>query len=151
MPIKYVHTNIIAKDWESLADFYVKVFGCTPLNPKRDLAGEWVDRLTGIADCSIKGIHLALPGYTDGPTLEIFSYQPEDCQTAEKTLNRFGFAHIAFHVDDVEETLQKLLAHGGTAQGAPVKNTYKELGELTVIYARDPEGNLIELQNWTRP
>ncbi len=151
MPTKYVHTNIIAKDWESLADFYVKVFDCTPLNPKRDLSGDWVDRLTGITDCSVKGIHLALPGYVDGPTLEIFSYQPEDGQPADKVLNRFGFAHIAFHVDDVEETLQSLLAHGGTAHGVPVKNTYKELGELTVIYARDPEGNFIELQNWKRP
>ncbi len=31
--MRYIHTNIVAEDWRSLADFYVKVFGCTPIPP----------------------------------------------------------------------------------------------------------------------
>jgi hypothetical protein len=62
MTIKYVHTNIIAKDWRSLADFYVQVFACKPLYPERNLAGEWIDQMTNIGNVRLRGIHLCLPG-----------------------------------------------------------------------------------------
>jgi len=31
--MKYTHTNLVARDWRRLADFYIKVFGCTPVPP----------------------------------------------------------------------------------------------------------------------
>ncbi len=148
--IQYVHTNIIARDWKALAEFYVRVFGCEQVGPERDLSGSWVDRLTGIRDCRIRGIHLALPGYIEVPTLEIFSYEPESRLSGSKTLNGFGLAHIAFHVDSVEEVLNRLLEYGGAMHGELVKTRYEGIGELTVVYAQDPEGNFIELQNWNK-
>ncbi|MBN2520689.1 MAG: VOC family protein [Bacteroidales bacterium] len=42
--VKYIHTNIVAKDWQKLADFYEKVFGCKKLYPERNLKGEWIDK-----------------------------------------------------------------------------------------------------------
>ena len=73
MPMKYVHTNLIAKDWRRLSAFYQEVFGCVPVPPERDLSGEWVDKATGISGAHIFGMHLRLPGYGDaGPTLEAF-------------------------------------------------------------------------------
>jgi predicted enzyme related to lactoylglutathione lyase len=38
---RYVHTNLIAQDWQALANFYQQVFGCFPLPPERDFKGEW--------------------------------------------------------------------------------------------------------------
>ena len=73
MSIRYVHTNIIAKDWRKLCDFYIQVFECKPLYPERDLSGSWIEELTGIENVSVRGIHLQLPGYDNAsPTLEIF-------------------------------------------------------------------------------
>jgi len=84
-----------------LADFYIRVFDCKPRPPERDLSGEWVDKLTGLPNTKIKGIHLLLPGYDiDGPTLEIIDAEIEG------------------------------------------------VGKITVVYARDPEGNIIEIQKW---
>ncbi len=74
--IKYVHTNLIAKDWKNLSNFYINVFSCRAIYPKRDLSGEWIDKITNIDSVRIRGIHLALPGYEKGPTLEIFEYHP---------------------------------------------------------------------------
>ena len=37
--IRYVHTNLIARDWKKLAKFYVKVFGCKLKPPERNLKG----------------------------------------------------------------------------------------------------------------
>ena len=72
--IRYVHTNIIAKDCEKLINFYKEVFRCRSIGEKRDLHGEWLDKLTGVPGAHIIGEHLVMPGYEGHPTLEIFSY-----------------------------------------------------------------------------
>ncbi|MEZ4529350.1 MAG: hypothetical protein R2941_25860, partial [Desulfobacterales bacterium] len=91
--IRYVHTNIIAQDWEKLADFYINVFGCRLKPPPRNLKGEWLSKASGVQNAQLKGAHLLLPGYgDDGPTLEIFSYT--EMGEKEKSLaNRKGLGH----------------------------------------------------------
>lgn len=149
-PIKYVHTNIVAKNWEKLAQFYIDVFDCEPVYPERDMSGEWIDRITGIKNVHIRGIHLRLPGYENGPTLEIFEYEPNEKFRKENAINIPGFAHIAFHVDNVDDILEKFLTYGGSKYGQLVEKEMEGLGILTVIYAQDPEGNIVEIQNWKR-
>lgn len=148
--IKYVHTNLIASDWRKLAEFYINVFGCKPVYPERDLSGEWVDQLTALHNVRIHGIHLSLPGYDNGPTLEIFEYQPDKLRNHPPQLNQQGFTHLAFHVDSVPEALEKLIENGGYQFGELIVKEYEQLGTLTVVYAEDPEGNFIELQNWKK-
>jgi predicted enzyme related to lactoylglutathione lyase len=145
--IKYVHTNLIARDWKSLAQFYIDVFGCVTVPPERHLSGEWIDRMTGIAGVRVDGVHLALPGYEHGPTLEIFSYYPA-AFTARPEINRPGFGHIAFHVDDVRSVVNQVMEHGGALLGEIIVKEYETLGRLTAAYTKDPEGNIIEIQNW---
>lgn len=148
--IKYVHTNLIAKDWKRLSEFYFNVFNCKPIYPERDLSGEWIDKITNINNVRIRGIHLALPGYEDGPTLEIFEYQPDNPRDNVPQINHHGFGHIAFQVDTVEAVLSKLIEHGGGQLGEIIKKEYVGIGVLTVVYAKDPEGNFIEIQNWSK-
>ena len=68
----------------------------------------------------------------------------------EKTpaINRLGFAHIAFEVDDVEEALAALKEAGGGTLGKLIRSEVPGAGLLTVIYCTDPEGNIVELQKW---
>jgi catechol 2,3-dioxygenase-like lactoylglutathione lyase family enzyme len=143
-----VHTNIVARNWEKLAQFYIDVFNCEPIYPERNMSGEWIDRITMIREVHIEGIHLRLPGYENGPTLEIFGYADNDARDYEKLINHYGFAHIAFHVDDVDVVLDRFLEYGGTKYGQLVEKEMKGLGILTIIYAKDPEGNIVEIQNW---
>jgi predicted enzyme related to lactoylglutathione lyase len=151
MPIraKYVHTNLIARDWKRLVRFYCQVFGCEPKGPERDLSAEWLDRVNGVPNAHLRGIHLCLPGYDEhAPTLEIFSYD----QLIERDLpkaNECGFAHIAFAVDDVDQALEAVIAAGGSAVGEIATAEVKGAGVLRVVYARDPEGNIVELQKWS--
>jgi predicted enzyme related to lactoylglutathione lyase len=148
--IKYSHTNIIAKDWRALAQFYISVFKCEPVPPERDLSGEWVDQLTNVPSARIRGIHLRFPGYSDGPTLEIFSYEEGPEQQGSPKINNPGFGHIAFHVSNVEATIQNVLAHGGAKYGERIEHEVKGVGILTAAYVRDPEGNIVEIQKWRR-
>ncbi|MCM1045584.1 MAG: VOC family protein [Candidatus Gastranaerophilales bacterium] len=145
---RYVHTNIIAKDAARLINFYKTVFQCRSIGEKRDLRGEWLDRLTGVSGAHIVGEHLCLPGYgEDHPTLEIFAYD-ETAPHADARINRCGIAHLAFEVDDVEETLEKVLQAGGGTLGEVVRTEYDDGRKAVFVYALDCEGNIIELQSW---
>jgi catechol 2,3-dioxygenase-like lactoylglutathione lyase family enzyme len=146
--MRYAHTNIIARDWKSLSDFYVRAFGCSIKPPQRNLSGEWLDRATGLHNAALEGVHLILPGYGDhGPTLEIFTYA--DTRTREPLMaNHTGLAHIAFEVEDVESTFEQVLRLGGTALGRPTEKAIEGIGVLKLVYLRDPEGNIIEIQSW---
>ena len=55
--------------------------------------------------------------------------------------------HIAFLVDNVEAVLKKLISSGGTKLGEVARKDFAK-GTLIFTYARDPEGNIIELQTW---
>lgn len=146
---RYVHTNIIAKDCEKLIRFYQEVLGCRSIGERRDLRGEWLDRLTGLPGAHIVGEHLCLPGYDeDHPTLEIFSYdRMGGGQT--RPINARGIAHLAFEVDDVAATLERVLAAGGGRIGELVHAAYEDGRRATFVYATDPEGNILELQSWS--
>jgi predicted enzyme related to lactoylglutathione lyase len=145
---KYVHTNLIARDWKRLVRFYGDVFGCIPKGPERDLSGEWLDRVTSLSAARLCGIHLRLPGYEDdGPTLEIFSYDDMP-DTQLPVPNDPSFAHIASAVDDVEAAVEAVISAGGSSVGEIATTEVGGVGFLQVIYARDPEGNIVELQKW---
>lgn len=143
---RYVHTNLIARDWRALASFYQRLFGCAVVPPERDLSGPDVERGTGIAGAHIRGAHLRLPGWgDDGPTIEIFAYEPS-LPGVETALNRPGYGHIAFLVADVPAARAEVLVAGGRALGEIVTITLPTGARIEWCYVTDPEGNAIELQ-----
>lgn len=146
--MRYAHTNIAARDWKKLADFYVRVFGCSMKPPQRNLSGEWLDRATGLKNARLEGIHLFLPGHgRNSPTLEIFTYS--DLVTREPLMaNHTGFTHIAFEVEDVDDTYALALSQGATELGLPTEKAIDGVGMLKFVYLRDPEGNILEIQSW---
>ena len=148
--MRFAHTNIISNNWKELVDFYIQTFDCKIVPPVRNQSGVWLEKGTGLKNAKLEGAHLLLPGYGEnGPTLEIYQYA--DIENQEPILpNKRGFGHIAFEVDSVEEVLQTLELNGGTRFGEVTTRTIKAVGEITFVYARDPEGNLIELQCWKR-
>lgn len=146
--MKFAHTNIISRNWKALADFYIKTFNCKIVPPIRKQSGKWLDQGTGLKDAKLEGAHLLLPGHGEnGPTLEIYQYKNLEQQNPVSP-NKRGFGHIAFEVESVEAVLKILERNGGNAFGEITKRVVEEVGEITFIYARDPEGNLIELQSW---
>lgn len=147
MGIKYVHTNIIAEDWQKLVRFYEDVFGCSYLPPQRNLSGDWLAKGTGVPGAALEGKHLRLPGFDEhGPTLEIFSYTQME-EKPPPSANRMGLGHLAFSVDDVSEILEKVIAKGGKALGEVVQREIPGYGTISFVYATDPEGNIVEIQN----
>ena len=147
--MRYVHTNIISRDWQALAEFYQQVFDCKLVPPQRNQSGAWLSKGTGVAQAALEGVHLRLPGHGDqGPTLEIYSYH----QMLDKPFtaaNRQGIGHLAFEVEDVNMLLEKITANGGKALGEVVTRNLPGQGQITFVYCTDPEGNILELQQWS--
>jgi hypothetical protein len=66
--MRFAHTNIAAKNWKSLSEFYIKVFHCKIKPPERKLSGAWLDQATGLQDATLEGVHLLLPGHGEKPS-----------------------------------------------------------------------------------
>jgi len=136
--MRYVHTNIIAKDWRSLSNFYQKVFGCRPVGPQRDLSGEWIEDLTNIKSVHIVGEHLSFPGYNEK------WIQPEiDCAAATQNIllaaESIGlggcwlyFPLQAFYSEDCKKLQSEL----------KIPNGYKPITSIIIGYKADEELNI---------
>ena len=147
---KYGHTNLIASDWRALARFYQEQFGCVPVLPERDFKGPNLERGTGIPGAELRGVHLRLPGHgPEGPTLEVFNYNILR-DKLDVAVNRPGFGHIAFVVEDVPSARAAVLAAGGQPVGEVVTLTTATGAKVTWVYVTDPEGNVLELQSWSK-
>ena len=145
---RYVHTNLVARDWQALAAFYHRVFGCVVVPPERHYSGPTLAAGTGVAGARLDGVHLRLPGHGgDGPTLEVFSYSPA-AEPVAAAVNRPGYGHLAFEVASVVEARDEVLRDGGRAVGDVVTLTTADGRKVTWCYVTDPEGNILELQSW---
>ena len=145
--MRFTHVNLVAKDWKRLAAFYETIFNCQKVPPERDLSGKWLEKATGVHAAKIAGIHLRLPGVGEnGPTLEIFQYGATPPVT-EINPDTPGFSHIAFAVENVEETAARVFQAGGRPVGELTLRAIDGIGRLTLWYVADPEGNIVELQN----
>lgn len=146
--MRFAHTNIAAKDWKKLSEFYIKVFECKVKPPERNLSGKWLDTATGLLNASLEGVHLSLPGHGENPpTLEIFTYK-ELHDVPDIMANSTGFTHIAFEVDNVHTTFSNALKHGASKLGEIVEKEVENVGTLQFVYFRDPERNIVEIQSW---
>jgi len=148
MPTRFSHTNIVTRDPERLAAFYTEVFGCEQSGPARELVGEWLGRGMGLPGARVHGYHLALPGLEGDhvPTLEVFSL--DEIRPTDTDVTQAGLMHISFAVDDIKDTIERFLAAGGSMQGELSHADVDGVGSAEFAYMRDPDGNIVELQQW---
>lgn len=144
---RYGHTNLIARDWRSLADWYVRLFGCTPVPPARDYSGNDLERGRAVPDAALQGVHLRLPGLgDDGPTLEIYTFASTD-GGSEVGIDRPGFRHIAFAVADVPAARRRVLDEGGSPVGEVVNLTTtdgRRVPAADLSHRRPPHAGILE-------
>ena len=145
---RYAHTNLISRDWRTLAKFYIDLFGCELVPPERDYSGAALEAGTGLPGAAMSGAHLRLPGHgPQGPTLEIYTYT-NLAQGSPPQVNCPGYAHLAFEVASVADARREVLAAGGAPVGEIVTLATAAGRKVTWCYVTDPEGNIIELQSW---
>ena len=137
------HIGLHSKNFEAMRTFYKQAFGFEEVGEEISWeATPFGDSLTGVENSSARLVTLKGPNCC----IELFEYwspPPRDCGPAAP--NDYGFTHFCLEVTDIEEEYKRLKALGMTfSADAP-----GDLGVFKSIYGRDPDGNVIELQETT--
>src|SRR5437588_2525795 len=112
------------------------------LEGQATVEGEWAGRVTGLGN---QRVEIAMMRTPDGHSrLEIsrFLMPPPVADHRNAPVNSLGYLRVMFAVDDIDETLARLLEHGAELVSSEVVQ-YQDAYRL--CYLRGPEGLLIGL------
>ncbi len=129
------HVGITVSDLDRAVDFYTDTFGLDVV-AEFSVGGEAFAEAVGVAGASAAFAHLD----AGDTVVELVEYEPEGAGTTTATLNQPGATHLGLSVDDVDTFYSDLATEVETV--SPPRTT--ESG-TTVLFVRDPEGNLIEV------
>ena len=134
------HVGVHVRDLDKMITFYKAAFGF-------ELVGEpfaWkdepvLDRLIDVPNSAARGAMLR----AGTCYLEMFQFSAPDPRAAPPLNPQDkGYTHFCVDVTDIEQEYERLKSLGMTF-GAPAPI---DMGHVKSVYGRDPEGNLIELQ-----
>lgn len=134
------HVGIVVDDLEAAIAFFVElgmqVEGTSPVE------GPWVDRVVGLDSVRVD---IAMMRTPDGHgRLELTKFHTPEALTPEPDhapAHTLGIRRIMFAVDDIDEVLARLRAHGAELVGEVAQ--YEDIYRL--CYVRGPEGIIIAL------
>ena len=130
---------IVVTDLKAAIAFFVELG--LQLEGEATVEGQWVDRVVGLDGVRSDIAMLRTP---DGHgRLELTKFQAPAAVSAEPNapVNTLGIGRIMFAVDDIDDVLARLRAHGGQLIGevAQYENQYR------LCYMRGPAGILLAL------
>jgi len=130
---------IVVDDLDAVISFFVELG--MELEGEMLVEGRWVDRVVGLDGVRSDIAMLRTP---DGHgRLELTKFHTPPATTAEPNapVNTLGMGRIMFAVDDIEDVLARLQAHGAELVGEVVQ--YEDSYRL--CYVRGPEGIIVAL------
>ena len=133
------HTGIVVDDMEKCLRFWRDVMGLEVVIDFRE-KGSFIDTVQALCGVDLRMIKLAAP---DGTLIELL--KDDEHPTPPPDNNRLcdrGIRHVAFTVADIEESWRTLKEAGCELLSEPVSSPD---GKARLFFARDPEGNLLEL------
>jgi catechol 2,3-dioxygenase-like lactoylglutathione lyase family enzyme len=131
---------IVVEDLEAAKAFFVELG--MELEGKTTMEGPWVDRIVGLENVRSEIAMLRTPDGHGRIELDKF-HAPAAVRTEPKNtpVNTLGIRRIMFAIDDIEDVVARLRAHGAELIG---KITQYE-GTYRLGYMRGPEGIIIAL------
>lgn len=143
--MRFDQVKFLARDLEALTGFYKEALHCVIVVPVQS-TDRAVARGVGVPDAEVTLAVLRLPGRGDhGPVLELYSVEGEVPDGWDYLP---GQGQLAFEVDDLETTVGKVVAAGGSTLGEVVEWEAPSGAVARFVYLKDPEGNIIDL--WSR-
>jgi catechol 2,3-dioxygenase-like lactoylglutathione lyase family enzyme len=140
MALKGMHNvGIVVEDLATTIDFFRELG--LELEGQATIEGEWAGRVTGLGDQHVEIAMMVTPDGHSRLELSRFLRPPVVADHRNALVNTLGYLRVMFNVDDVNETLERLRAHGAELVGDVVdyENIYR------LCYIRGPGGLLIGL------
>ena len=146
------HFSFSVTSLDRTVEFYTKLLGVKLQSRGRNRYDTLGTALFGTAwgvDQARADLELAVMNI-GGTRVEFIEYKDPAARPYHKNPSVAGSAHLAFRVDDIEETRKKLEA-AGVGFHAPI-NSYLEGGKIEWkwCYFRDPDGIVLELVQQTQ-
>jgi len=134
------HVAVHVRDLDRMIEFYRDAFGFAVVGEKFSWKDtERIDRLIDVPQSAARGAMLR----AGTCYLEMFQYTaPEPAVASPLNPQDKGYTHFCVDVTDIEQEYERLQRLGMTF-GAPRPI---DMGHVKAVYGRDPEGNLIEIQ-----
>ena len=122
---KYLHTMIRVADPQASVDFF-KLIGLEEVRRKESEQGRYTL------------IFMATPGQEGVAEVELtYNWPPEDGSAPEEYSGGRNFGHLAYRVDDIYDTCQRLMDAGVTINRPP--------RDGHMAFVRSPDGISVEL------
>jgi catechol 2,3-dioxygenase-like lactoylglutathione lyase family enzyme len=133
------NVGIVVDDLEAATAFFVELG--LELEGEAAVEGRWVDRVVGLDNVRVD---IAMVRTPDGHSrLELTKFHTPKAVSAEPNAppNTLGIRRIMFAVEDIEDVLARLHAHGAQLVGEVEQ--YEDSYRL--CYVRGPEGIIVAL------
>lgn len=140
------HVGITVSDLDRSVEFYHDLLGLTFVVPPTPwFEGDQLARGLGVKPPV--ALRVALFEVGDGATwFEILQYRTPPSTTREALpQSDVGAAHVAFHVDDIAETYDRLTSKGVPFNSEPNTVDDGPLAGWRWAYFKDPDGHTMEL------
>jgi catechol 2,3-dioxygenase-like lactoylglutathione lyase family enzyme len=133
------NVGIVVEDLERTIDFFRELG--LELEGRATIEGEWAGRVTGLGDQHVEVAMMRTPDGHSRLELSRFLRPTIKADHRNAPVNALGYLRAMFTVDDIDDTLERLRAHGAQLVGEMVN--YQDVYKL--CYIRGPEGLLIGL------
>jgi catechol 2,3-dioxygenase-like lactoylglutathione lyase family enzyme len=137
------HVTVVVRDVERAKAFFA-LLGFAE-DQSVVIAGPRFEQYMGVPGIEAQHVTLVLAGATPRCEVQLLCYQQpavREDPTIER-LDRVGFNHICFAVDDIEAEVERLRAHG-----VRTRNAIMDFHRRKLVFLEGPEGITIELSQW---
>jgi catechol 2,3-dioxygenase-like lactoylglutathione lyase family enzyme len=134
------NVGIVVEDLSATIGFFRELG--LELEGRGMVEGEWAGRVTGLGDQRVEIAMMRTPDGHGRLELSRFLAPRVVADHRNAPVNALGYLRVMFAVDDVDETLARLLERGATLVSSEVVQ-YEDSYRL--CYIRGPEGVLIGL------
>ena len=111
------------------------------LEGRATIEGDWAERVTGLHPMRVEIAMMRTPDGHSRLEISRFLTPPAVADHRNAPVNALGYLRVMFTVDDIDETLARLLKRGAQLVGEVVQ--YED--SYCLCYIRGPEGLLIGL------
>ncbi|WP_028102034.1 VOC family protein [Pseudoduganella violaceinigra] len=133
------NVGIVVEDLDAAIEFFTELG--LDLEGRAPVEGHWADGVTGLKSMRVEIAMMRTPDGHSRIELSRFLAPPVAADHRGDPVNSLGYLRVMFAVEDIDDTLARLIKRGATLVGevAQYENIYR------LCYIRGPEGILIGL------
>jgi catechol 2,3-dioxygenase-like lactoylglutathione lyase family enzyme len=139
------HVTVVVRDADAAKAFFALLGFEHAMSTV--ISGSVMDSYMGVPGMEAEHVTLVLKGSAPRFEIQLLKYRrPDTLPDAHiRSLNKVGFNHLCFAVDDIEREVARLETHG-----VKLRNRVMSFHGRKLVFVEGPEGITIELAQWVK-